>query len=122
MSEDDPNIGLTVSASDDSASLRSGHSSGKCRDEAKVRLSVDLVAAARWHLAFLASLSDSIFLHHTAAIRESIRRSVIDSFLLPPPFPPNLPPVIGMFDSEQPRDRWLSRPSPLAGTQSYGCL
>ncbi|CAA6654324.1 unnamed protein product [Spirodela intermedia] len=64
MSEDDPNIGLTVSSSDDSASCGA----------TKVRLSVDLIAAARWHLAFLASLSDSNFLHDAATILQSIRR------------------------------------------------
>ncbi|XP_078439863.1 enolase (DUF1399) [Wolffia australiana] len=57
-----------------SVSSGSSHDSVSCKDEAKVRLSINLVAAARWHLSFLQSFSDSVFTHRRAALRESIRR------------------------------------------------
>lgn len=43
-------------------------------EEETVRLSVDLVAAARHNLGFLRLVADSDWLHHKSTIRESIRR------------------------------------------------
>uniref|UniRef100_A0A1D1Z4F1 GRPD C-terminal domain-containing protein n=1 Tax=Anthurium amnicola TaxID=1678845 RepID=A0A1D1Z4F1_9ARAE len=62
---------MMVSTSDGSPAANGG---GHIPDQAKVRITVDLVTAARRHLAFLNSLSDSTFLHHAPTILRSIRR------------------------------------------------
>lgn len=47
-------------------------------EEAGIRFSIDLVAAARRHLSFLRTVADSQWLHRTPTILRAIRRS--DSF------------------------------------------
>ncbi|KAK8967683.1 hypothetical protein KSP40_PGU003618 [Platanthera guangdongensis] len=48
--------------------------SASSAEETKIRISIDLVAAARRHLAFLRSIAVSSLPHHHAAIIRSIRR------------------------------------------------
>lgn len=83
-------IGMTTLSSPGDRTAANG--GGHCPGEAKVRITIDLTTAARRHLAFLKSLSDSTYLHHAPTILRSIRRSLLLLLLLlllisPPVFP-----------------------------------
>ncbi|KAL3632200.1 hypothetical protein CASFOL_025184 [Castilleja foliolosa] len=56
------------------SSISSLRSLSEISEEATVRFSVDLVAAARKNLGFLRHVSDSNWLHHKSTILEAIRR------------------------------------------------
>ena len=51
-------------------------------DELPVRISIDLVAAARRHIAFLRAVAESEWLHQESTMLESIRRSPTSPLLL----------------------------------------
>lgn len=60
--------GSEISPSTSSASL------GELPEIAAIRLGIDLVSAARRNIAFLRSVADSAWLHHTSIMVEAIRR------------------------------------------------
>lgn len=60
--------GSEISPSTSSTSL------GELPEIAAIRLGIDLVSAARRNIAFLRSVADSVWLHHTSIMVEAIRR------------------------------------------------
>ncbi|CAJ1976104.1 unnamed protein product [Sphenostylis stenocarpa] len=86
--------GSEISPSTSSTSL------GELPEIAAIRLGIDLVSAARRNIAFLRSVADSVWLHHTSIVVEAIRRyhdfwmPLIADLTLPDSTPPIiLPPL-----------------------------
>lgn len=59
----------------------SPRSLGEVSEEELVRLSLDLVAAARQNIGFLRDVAESHWLHHTPVLVESIRRYVVNKYV-----------------------------------------
>ncbi|QCE07305.1 hypothetical protein DEO72_LG9g2324 [Vigna unguiculata] len=86
--------GPEISPSTSSASL------GELPEIAAIRLGIDLVSAARRNIAFLRSVADSVWLHHTSIMVEAVRRyhdfwmPLIADLTLPDSAPPVILPAL----------------------------
>ncbi|XP_017411870.1 uncharacterized protein LOC108318706 isoform X2 [Vigna angularis] len=86
--------GSEISPSTSSTSL------GELPEIAAIRLGIDLVSAARRNIAFLTTVADSVWLHHTSIMVEAIRRyhdfwmPLIADLTLPDSPPPVILPAL----------------------------